>query len=410
MYNAIVSTVNELILTNSAISGVIPCGTAIQNLRTSPLGDTLTRDGYHLSKGVGRYTAALTYLAYITGIDIDSISAIPTNHPEIEGYLDYVKEAVGAAIEAPYSVTKSQYAPEDKEDELLPSTLSPLSKSDKAYLSANGYSPDEYMLLDLTITPNAYYNSLTDSNLVIPSSSASKYNQYLATQIFTKAELPYGSLIRLDSGYKYRPDAWIDLEKNTTRPAQVSTNLVEINSSWWGDYTHRGFNISKSNEGTITAAEAESFKIYIKVVKRSTLTDADRDFLTSNGYNADEYMVLDFDYYLNAYYNSSTGSNLVTNANNCAKYLTTEYFSRYDLTLGSIIRLTASGYSYRPDAWVDLNDKNPNRPANTGASVTVVDASWWQSYTCRVFNLSRSDSAQIQDSDVSALRIYVKIP
>ena len=58
MYNAIVSTVKEMIVTNNAFVDIIPSGTTIQNLRTSYLGDTLTRDGYHLKLGVGRYAAA----------------------------------------------------------------------------------------------------------------------------------------------------------------------------------------------------------------------------------------------------------------------------------------------------------------------------------------------------------------
>ena len=107
MYKSIVSAVNDRILTNSHISGVIPSGTAIQNLRTSPLGDTLTRDGYHLSYGIGRYAAALTWLAAITGYDIDKITATPTAYPEVAEKLDYIKEAVKEAITNPYSVTRS---------------------------------------------------------------------------------------------------------------------------------------------------------------------------------------------------------------------------------------------------------------------------------------------------------------
>ncbi len=106
MYNSIVSAVREIILTNGAISGVIPSGTAIQNLRTSALGDTLTRDGFHLSLGIGRYTAALTWLAYITGCDVDPVTAYPEKYPEVADNLDYIKDAVKRALSAPLSVTE----------------------------------------------------------------------------------------------------------------------------------------------------------------------------------------------------------------------------------------------------------------------------------------------------------------
>lgn len=52
MYNMIISTTAQCVDTISAISSVIPVGTAIQNARTGFLGDTLTRDGYHLSYNV----------------------------------------------------------------------------------------------------------------------------------------------------------------------------------------------------------------------------------------------------------------------------------------------------------------------------------------------------------------------
>ena len=67
MYNAIISTVNEVIPQIKDIKILIPSGTAIQNARTSILGDDLTRDGYHLSRPVGRYVASCTWLQAVLG-------------------------------------------------------------------------------------------------------------------------------------------------------------------------------------------------------------------------------------------------------------------------------------------------------------------------------------------------------
>lgn len=69
MYNAIVSTVNEVVPQIKDIEIIIPSGTAIQNARTSILGDDLTRDGYHLSRPVGRYVASCTWLQAALGIN-----------------------------------------------------------------------------------------------------------------------------------------------------------------------------------------------------------------------------------------------------------------------------------------------------------------------------------------------------
>ena len=70
MYNAILNAVSKAIKSHQdVISFIIPSGIAIQLVRATPIGDTLNRDGYHLSYGTGRYTAACTWLAAITGQD-----------------------------------------------------------------------------------------------------------------------------------------------------------------------------------------------------------------------------------------------------------------------------------------------------------------------------------------------------
>lgn len=64
MYYAIVDAVKRA----SKLTGIkliIPSGTAIQNARTSFIGDHMNRDGYHLDLQVGRYTAACTWFESI---------------------------------------------------------------------------------------------------------------------------------------------------------------------------------------------------------------------------------------------------------------------------------------------------------------------------------------------------------
>ena len=60
MFNAIIDASFRAAAT-SGIGIVIPAGTAIQNGRTSKLGDTFCRDGYHLELTYGRYTASCTW-------------------------------------------------------------------------------------------------------------------------------------------------------------------------------------------------------------------------------------------------------------------------------------------------------------------------------------------------------------
>ena len=109
MYNSIINVIEEKIIPNSNINYIIPSGTAIQNLRTSYLGDTLNRDGYHLSHGIGRYTAALTWYSVLTGGSVDNITYVPDKYPEIKDHLNVIKESVNNALNSSYSVTQSKY-------------------------------------------------------------------------------------------------------------------------------------------------------------------------------------------------------------------------------------------------------------------------------------------------------------
>ena len=109
MYNAIVSAVKSKILTDSAFTGVIPSGTAIQNLRTSLYGDTLTRDGFHMSYDVGRLTTAMMWLRSLTECDLETINWTPSKYTYTDYQLAAIREAVENAYAEPYKVTASSY-------------------------------------------------------------------------------------------------------------------------------------------------------------------------------------------------------------------------------------------------------------------------------------------------------------
>ena len=113
MYNAIVDTVEAKILTNDGIAGVIPAGTAIQNLRTSYIGDAMTIDGHHLNHSHGRYTAALAWYAAITGGSPEAVTWFPAGYTSLSDHFTVISEAVRNAVETPYSVTKSKYPVRD---------------------------------------------------------------------------------------------------------------------------------------------------------------------------------------------------------------------------------------------------------------------------------------------------------
>lgn len=242
MYNAIVSTVKEKVIPTEAFDFIIPSGTAIQNTRTSFIGDTLTRDGYHLAIPFGRYIAGLTWLETLTGVKADAVDWYPDANVDTIR-LEAVFEAVNNACENPFEVTPSSY---------------------EEYPRVNF---DDYTLLDMDLTPYAYWYS-TEGTALHHAVGDSFHSNYIATKKFTKDEIPNGSLIVVDSGWQYRPEGWqTEDSKNTSaRPGNVSESIITVTDAWWGDYTLRAFNISQNPQTDISSKVDEAkehFRIYI---------------------------------------------------------------------------------------------------------------------------------------------------
>ena len=102
MYDSITNTVKKT-SKMSKIKIVIPVGTAIQNARTSFVGDHMTRDGHHLDVKIGRYTAACTWYERIFKRNVIGNSYAPKG-------LDDARRAVAQksaheAVKHPYKVT-----------------------------------------------------------------------------------------------------------------------------------------------------------------------------------------------------------------------------------------------------------------------------------------------------------------
>lgn len=239
MYEKIVQTVQDLIVPNEKIAAVIPNGTAIQNARTSYVGDTLTRDGYHLTLDFGRYIAGLTLVRALTGLSVAECGFAPAGMSA--EYRAIAVESAENAVKTPFSVTKSAYA--EKE----------------------AFDPEGYKLLDLELTPFSYYNSDSDEwDTLITWASNGK--NFFASKKFTREELPVGSVILIEPGWQYRPEGWEADASAHVRPGNVSTERVDVTEEWWGSYQTRAFNISKqpaeSLEGQEEAAK-NALKVYV---------------------------------------------------------------------------------------------------------------------------------------------------
>lgn len=106
MYELITGAVQSKVLPREDMSFVIPNGTSIQNARTSYVGDTLTRDGHHLSYDKGRFIASVTTVAALVGIDYENIDLSEVF--DDEKFVQLALESAKNAVLAPFSVTQSQ--------------------------------------------------------------------------------------------------------------------------------------------------------------------------------------------------------------------------------------------------------------------------------------------------------------
>ncbi|MCM1221233.1 MAG: DUF4886 domain-containing protein [Lachnospiraceae bacterium] len=69
MFRMVAKTVDRVAKENK-IKKIAPAGAAIQNARTTFVGDNLNRDGYHLEENLGRYTAACAWYEALTGRNV----------------------------------------------------------------------------------------------------------------------------------------------------------------------------------------------------------------------------------------------------------------------------------------------------------------------------------------------------
>ena len=107
MYSAITQTAQSVIVPNDAFTALIPTGTAIQNVRTSFIGDTVNRDGYHLNYQIGRYTVGLALVRVVLDMPIDNVTFKPDGVSAEEQKVAI--EAVNNAVQTPFDVTNSVY-------------------------------------------------------------------------------------------------------------------------------------------------------------------------------------------------------------------------------------------------------------------------------------------------------------
>lgn len=395
MYNAIVNAAKSRILTDSSFDFVIPSGTAVQNLRTSFLGDVLTRDGYHMSYNNGRLATAMMWAKQITGCDLNDITYTPSSYRYTPRQIAAIKEAVENAYKNPFAVTRSTVdgSPEGYA----------VSEELKQMFTATGRSLDQYEALPMVLIPYAFYNSGVNSTItsVEAGSTDGTALKFAASRIFGKAEIPVGSVIVLKSGFQYRPEGWTALNaKNSSRPGNITTPVVEVTDTWWGSFKFRAFNVARTGTPTLSFEEVEELQDVMAVfVPKAKTPD---QIFTEAGYSLSDYEKLDLGLTPNAYWLSSSHSNILPSESNSNQFSATRIFTREEIPAGSVI-VVSTYCQYRPDAWISLDEKNTARPGNVTASLTVVNDAWWGSFNYRGFNIAAQGNPPMPYGELAAL-------
>lgn len=417
MYNAIINTVQNTVLKQEEITRILPAGTAIQNLRTSYLGDTLTRDGYHLSYDLGRYTAGLTWVCSITGISPYEINWVPSSYAAIADDLDAIQEAVANAVSTMFSVTQSSI--------MTKKEITVEERFVKAGLDIN-----DYELLDWE--PKQYYCWNASSSL--KASKNSSLPQFTSSKKFIKAELPNGTVIVVDDGYKYRPDGWekIDEPFSGTRPSATTTPFLIIDEAWWDSFNFRAFNISKeTGSAPATADDATHFRIYVRkdriipsqeeitkaltptksttttTTTTTTVSASHQELFAKAGLNINDYNLIDWQPKL-LYHWNSTSSTKTTSIATLPQFIASKKFTKDELPIGTVI-IVDKGYKYRPDGWQAIDQPySGKRPSATTTQFLIIDEAWWGEFNYRAFNVSKeSGSEPATNADIEHFKIYV---
>src|SRR5690606_35703677 len=82
---------------------IVPAGTAIQNGRTSVVGDNFNRDGSHLDLNIGRYTASAAWFEAIFGESVVGNTYKPDALSDYEA--EIAQQAAHYAVATPHAVT-----------------------------------------------------------------------------------------------------------------------------------------------------------------------------------------------------------------------------------------------------------------------------------------------------------------
>ena len=404
MFSAMVDCYSNQVKPLGLFEKLIPAGTVVQNLRTSYMKETFTRDGKHMSSVHGRYLLGLDFINQVLDIDLNKS---PCNYLPNEvnpSFMNVAKEAIYNARRKPLEVTNSVYTTSD----------------------IGTYDLTNYTEIDAGLLGCSFWNSTDSSNFDKRQANLEgTSNLYVSSSRFTPSTLPVGSIVSIGESFGVRPDAWTSDSVQYSRPSETYQNIIEIDNDFWNGYQFRAFNIFKCAKTTLMGQYSQifdEFHIYVpnelvgglKVKSVNDKLETDRGLFANNYLNIDSFERIHLDpitgfYKCDSYYElrnsyvDSTAKRFV-----CTRPF---YSSEGDLPENTVI-VVDSGYQWRSDCWGSHGSYSP-RPNNVANRLTRLDASFWSGFRRRTFNVSStSDSVYVGQNHLEYmdhLRIYVPV-
>ena len=405
MFNAIIKRYNEDVVPLNIFEKTIFNGTAVQNMRTSYMKDTFTRDGKHMSLVHGRFLLAANFVSTIFGVDLKLSKFEYTNGEMNSSYLNVVCVSIENARKHPNEISESIY----KDTEIADYDLTNFTEIDAGLVGCSYYNCQD----------STYYNRRI--NHVSGTS-----NKFVSTYRFTIDTLPVGSLVFIQEGLGYRPEAWVDDSVQASRKNEEFKNVIEIDDDFWAGYQYRAFNIFKAGKQTLSGEYVDQqyedifdgVHIFVPNNKIGNIKPKDynpkylddSELFTANSLDIDDYERIHLDpitgfykcdsyYYLMNSYVDDTAKKFV-----CTRPL---YNYKGDLGAGTVI-IIDPGYQYRSDCWGAKETYSP-RPENVNTNFVVLDSSFMNSLRRRTFNVSSTNSYYVGQNSIdfiNHLRIY----
>lgn len=244
MYNDIIDAVNkakQLV----GIDVVVPAGTAIQNGRTSAIGDNFCRDGYHLDINIGRYTASATWFEAIFGRSVVGNLFRPAALTDFE--VQIAQNAAHFAMIKPNQVTEMvDFREWPSTDQSIADIFVDFNRA-SSIIGWNGFTGelDQYRLNNLR-DKNGNYTGVgmevtkrfNGQNLVGATSTKTDFNmpnEVSSSSYFGNAKAEFGGIIVKESILKLT-----GLNKNNYYNLCFFASRMEVTDNRETDFTIKG--------------------------------------------------------------------------------------------------------------------------------------------------------------------------